>query len=321
LTLADAFVLNWNCMQKKSASAQSLLESGQALLNQGQALLIILLSMAVILVIVLSILSRSITDVTITSREEEALRAFSAAEAGIEQALVAGPMSGTFDAASFDAQVSQVAEGSNTFVSPLDVVAGDTATVWFVAHADDGSLECSAAKPCFTGGTMRICWGRPGTPTDGVTTPALEASILYAATPGDVGSIQVARATFDPNTSRRSNNSFAAPDAGGCTIESESYAFKKDLTLASLGIPAGVYGTQDGLQLARMRFLYNTDGAQTFGADVNFPGNGVLPSQGKRVESTGIAGEATRKVEVYDLFADLPAPFDSVLFTPGGITK
>jgi len=287
----------------------------------GQALLVILLSMAVILVIVLSILSRSITDVTITSREEEALRAFSAAEAGVEQALVAGPTSGTLEAASFEAEVSQVAEGSNAFVSPLDIVAGDTATIWFVAHADDGSLECSAAKPCFTGGNMRVCWGRPGTPNNDATTPALEVSILYAATPGDVGSIRIARAAFDPNTARRNNNSFAAPDAGGCTIETESYAFKKDFTFASLGIPVGVYNTQDGLQLARMRFLYNTDGAQTFGADVNFPGNGVLPSQGRRVESTGLAGESTRKVEVYDLFADLPAPFDSVLFTPGGISK
>ena len=51
-------------------------------IESGQALLLVLLGMAVVLTIVLSILSRSVTDIAVTSREEEALRAFSAAEAG-----------------------------------------------------------------------------------------------------------------------------------------------------------------------------------------------------------------------------------------------
>ena len=50
--------------------------------QSGQALLVILLSMAVILTLVLSVASSSITDVTVTTFEEDALRAFSAAEAG-----------------------------------------------------------------------------------------------------------------------------------------------------------------------------------------------------------------------------------------------
>ena len=52
--------------------------------QSGQALLLVLLSMAVILTVVLSILSRSILDVAVTTGEEEALRAFSAAEAGMQ---------------------------------------------------------------------------------------------------------------------------------------------------------------------------------------------------------------------------------------------
>jgi Tfp pilus assembly protein PilX len=293
----------------------------QVLLYSGQALLIVLLSMAVILVIVLSILSRSITDVTITSHEEEALRAFSAAEAGVEQALIAlGPASGSFEGASFNAQVSQVSEGNKDFVSPLEVPAGDSATVWFVSHADDGSLTCTGTVPCFTGPTMRVCWGRAGTGGGSATTPAMEVSVLYANTPGSYSTIRVGRATFDPNASRRTSNAFTAANSG-CNIGGTSFAFYNDISFSALGIPANVYNTRNGLQLTRLRLLYNTDGPQSVGLDVNFPGDGILPSQGKRIESTGVAGDSTRKVEVYNLFADLPGIFDSVLFTPGSITK
>ena len=58
--------------------------------NQGQALLIVLLTLSVVLTIVLSIVSRSITDISITSLEEDSQRAFNAAEAGVEQALLKG---------------------------------------------------------------------------------------------------------------------------------------------------------------------------------------------------------------------------------------
>ena len=63
--------------------------------QRGQTLLIVLLLLAVVLTIALSIASRSITDINVSIKEEEAARAFSAAEAGIEQALIGGPVSGT----------------------------------------------------------------------------------------------------------------------------------------------------------------------------------------------------------------------------------
>jgi Tfp pilus assembly protein PilX len=55
--------------------------------KQGQVALIVLLLMVVILTIGLSLASRSITDIKISQDEKDALRAFSAAEAGIEQVL------------------------------------------------------------------------------------------------------------------------------------------------------------------------------------------------------------------------------------------
>jgi len=55
--------------------------------NSGQAVLVVLFIMVVVLTITLSLLSHSVTDVSISKDEEEAVRAFSAAEAGIEEAL------------------------------------------------------------------------------------------------------------------------------------------------------------------------------------------------------------------------------------------
>ncbi|MFH0943149.1 MAG: hypothetical protein V1810_03175 [Candidatus Beckwithbacteria bacterium] len=55
--------------------------------QQGQAVLIVLLVVAVALGFGLSIISQSITDVQITGHSEESVRAFNAAEAGIEEAL------------------------------------------------------------------------------------------------------------------------------------------------------------------------------------------------------------------------------------------
>ena len=288
--------------------------------SSGQALLIVLLSMAVVLTIVLSILSSTITDVAVTSREEEALRAFSAAEAGVEQALIGGSLAGSFGNASFTASISSYGQGADTFVFQDALFSGESATLWFVEHDEDtGALTCSGGN-CFTGNQMTVCWGEDGTPADQATTPAIEVSIFYTDTPGDYSTVKIARDTADPNSNRRTTNKFGTATIGGCSIDGLNFAFQKNIQFDSLGIPSSVYNTQNGLQLARIRFFYNTDQAQPVGVDLSASG-GTLPSQGKRIVSQGSAGEANRRIEVYQSFGELPVIFDSAAFSPGGIVK
>lgn len=291
--------------------------------ESGQALLLVLLSMAVVLTIVLSVLSRTVTDIAVTTREEEALRAFSAAEAGVEQALIVGADIGTttIGDAAFSADVSGFAAGSQEFANPVALASGESLIFWFVAHDADGNLVCDASNPCFTGSQFRVCWGKPGTPSGGATTPAIEISTFYATTPGDMGTARIARLTADPNATRRSSNNFSANDAGTCTTGNESFAFQKMVNLSSLGVPAGSYGVQNGLQFAKIRLLYNTDVAHEAGINVNFAGNTLLPSQGLRIESTGVSGEANRKIDVFQGFGEPPPVFDVAIFSIGGITK
>jgi len=287
----------------------------------GQALLLVLLSMAVVLTIVLSILSRTITDISITSREEEALRAFSAAEAGVERALIVGTNTGDFGSdSSFTATVTNFGYQQSEYVYPEKLLSGESGIIWFVDHNEDtGELTCDTNE-CFVGSIMNICWGAAGTASSSNTTPAIEVSVFYAETPGDYSTVRIARDTLDPNASRRAANNFSAPDAGTCTVSGTDFQFQKTVNLATLGIPAGSYSNQNGLQFAKVRILYNTDMAHELGVNVTASGDD-LPSQGIMIESVGIAGESNRRIEVSQTFGELPPIFDSVLFSPGGIVK
>jgi hypothetical protein len=84
--------------------------------KSGQIALIVVLLMVVILTIGLSLISRSITDVRISQDEKEALRAFSAAEAGIEEvlkssSLASGPVSVDVGDLVAEVTVEELADG------------------------------------------------------------------------------------------------------------------------------------------------------------------------------------------------------------------
>lgn len=291
--------------------------------SSGQALLLVLLSMAVILVVVLSILSRSILDVAITTGEEDALRAFSAAEAGIERALIIGLDIGSTQIgdAEFSANVTGFASGTTDFVYPTDLVSGESVVLWFVAHDADGNFDCSVSTPCFTGDTIKLCWGKEGTSGSSTTTPAVEMNVVYTEVPGDYSTAKIVRITIDPYDARRASNNFSARDAGTCTVGGNTLAFQKTVDLAALGIPAGVLSSENGLQYARINMFYNTTQAHKIGVDANFPGNSTLPAQGLKVSSTGTAGTANRKIEVFQGFGEIPPILDAAIFSTGGFVK
>lgn len=288
--------------------------------DAGQALLIILLVMAVVLTIALSIASRSITDITLSQKEEESARAFSAAEAGIEQALVGGAATGTLSAGGQYSVASASLAAGGELVLPQLLNSGEVAPVWFVAHDDNGNIVCSTGKPCFTGDKIKICWGASGTRSDTDTTPALEVSVFYTQGSGESASAKIARGAYDPNLSRSGTNKFSASDSGGsCSIGLTAFAFNKTVDFASLGVIIRPDASQlKGPQFARLRILYNTDQAHPVGVS----SANSFPNQGTKIQSTGTVGDITRRIEFSKLFSDLPPIFDSAIFSGvGGITK
>jgi len=290
--------------------------------TRGQALVLVLLSLAVVLTLVLFILSRSVTDIAVSSREEEAVRAFSAAEAGVENALIVGVGSASdIGNASFTASVSDFASGLSSFVYPLSLSSGESGTVWFIGHDTDSNTLCDVSRPCYKGKSIKVCWGKEGTPAATGATPAIEFSLFYESTPGSSATAKIARGVYDPNASRRSANSFAAPDGAGCAIDGESFAFSKNISFSSLGVPAGVYNVNEGLQFAKVRMFYNTDANHKIAFDVSGSGGTTLPSQGLKVNSSGVAGESNRRLEVFQGWPEAPGIFESVVFSSNGVTK
>jgi Tfp pilus assembly protein PilX len=288
--------------------------------QRGQTLLITLLILAVVLTIALSIASRSVTDVNISTKEEEAARAFSAAEAGIEQALIGGPTSGTLpNGATFNVTPRAIG-GATGYNYPQGLRSGETAPVWFLAHRDDSTLDsdCSSGT-CFTGSSVRLCWGSPGTSAGAATTPAIQLNVLYDPTVnGEYSDSRIVRRALDPNASRRGQNGFQAVTGGACSVNGQDYAFSENISFASMGI--GCASNPRCLLAGRIRFFYNSN-AQPFGADSSASGV-AFPLQGRIIESTGASGEANRRIQVVRQYPDLPPVFDFTLFSgSGSLTK
>ena len=285
----------------------------------GQALVLVLLSLSVVLTLILFILSRSITDVAVSSRQDEAVRAFSAAEAGVERALVTGSnySAESLGNASYTTSVTEFALDSNDLVYPSAVSSGETVTVWFTSHKTDGSMSCDSPLPCYAGPQMKVCWGNPGTVANSAVTPAVEVTVYYEVTPGDLSTLRIGRTTADPNAGRTGTNSFSGVDGVTCQVGSQTYAFQKTITFADLGIPASSYGSDNGLQLAQIRMLYN-DISHNVG--INVTGD-TLPSQGKAIDSSGtVTGGSNRRIIVHQGWPEFPFVSNSMI-SPVGITK
>ncbi|MFC1649732.1 hypothetical protein ACFL2C_03420 [Patescibacteria group bacterium] len=305
----------------------------------GQALLIVLLVMAVSLTVVLSIASRSITDISTTKLEEESLRAFSAAETAVEDALnnpLIGTHTGTVgdaatepeSAAQYEVTVSVDAPSVNPqqFVHPARPLSGETATFWFVGHNNSGNISCGGI-PCYSGNNtsdFNVCWGNDGTDPSSSLAPAIELTIYYdpsrQATIGNFSNVVAEKDVFDPNNVRRSNNIFEpTSNCGG--VSGVSMAFSTgDIEFRSFGnsgIPNGCAAVQGCLLMARAKLLYNTS-PHLVGISVT---DGNLPAQGIQVDATGQAGDSTRKVSVYQTYPEIPPVLDTAVFSLGGLAK
>ena len=121
-------------------------------MRRGQALVVVLLVLGVALTVGLSIISRSITEVSVSTTQDESSEALSVAEAGIEKALggviVPGPTgivenvgNGTFNLTG-----ANQSAGSD-FVFPDNLEAGDVGTIM---------LEAGNVNDTFT-----VCLGQP----------------------------------------------------------------------------------------------------------------------------------------------------------------
>ncbi|NOY14901.1 MAG: hypothetical protein GXP43_01660, partial [bacterium] len=129
----------------------------------GQALIIGLLFVVVVSTLVLALISRSLKDVKVSTETKEELRAFSAAEAGLEnvlnnpQAYILDGVTKVIDNVSVEV-TTQEAQWSDTvaFTFP-DEIAQDEIRQFFLTKFDDSTGSFDEAN-YYDGGSVDILW-------------------------------------------------------------------------------------------------------------------------------------------------------------------
>ena len=270
----------------------------------GQVVLLLVLITVVGLTIGLSLISRTVTDVRISSQIEQSGRAFSAAEAGVESVLkgtVEGSeMTGSLNlqSASADYKVNIQGNSTDVFTMPLTEV-GSTQTIWLAGHSQSGILDESGYTYPVSS-PIDICWS-----TDPAGSPAIIVSLFYQ----EGSSYKIAKAAYDSN-STRGNNFYQADVSGGYC--GGNYRFKKTITPSS--------NTPDGFSLPttniKLLFLRIQPLYANTALAVKPAGSDIIPIQGRLITSVGKTDTGiVRKIQVFQGYQTLPTMLDFGLFT------
>lgn len=265
--------------------------------RQGQIVLIVVLLTVLGLTVGLSLISRTVTDVRISSQIEQSGRAFSAAEAGIESALrvqsSTGTSVGNVQLGDSQAEYSVQQQGGTPEAIQFPVSpAGQSLSTWLMAHTDDGVLnESGYSYP--PDSPLELCWSSAGSGN-----PAMIVSFIYK----EGGEYRLAKESYDPDTGR--GNNFLPADTGGGYCDG-NYSFKKTIyPNTDLGI-----STSAQLILLRLTPVYVS-------ASSAVKPTANLPVQGRIITSVGTTStNVTRKIQVNQGYQILPSLLDFTLFS------
>lgn len=265
--------------------------------ERGQVLLIVVLIMVTALTIGLSVAARTITNIRTSQEAENSEKAFSAAEAGIEESLADNRSSeGTFsNNASYSTVVRNVAGVEFPLNNNVPILKDDAYDLWLSTY------------PSYTNpwsGSLTLYWGDASNTctTSEVTNTmaALEVVVLS----GSVSNPVMTRYALDPCSQRSLQNNFTFVSPGGGTVDGKSYAFRRTFTVNS------------GLFI-RVIPLYAATNMAVRGCDAAGVTCLQLPSQGTVVEATGVADTTQRKIISYKRYPKLPAElFPYSFFAP-----
>lgn len=288
--------------------------------QNGQALIVVIMTLLVVSVVVLAVASRSITDVKISQTSEESARAFSAAEAGVEEAVEkirAGTVAiDTANNISFPNNARAVyvvtEQGSSTqsFLSATPLASDTDGFQVYLANRDGSSP--------YTNSSICIVWGNEGTVSSQSDAPSLSIKILYKESGGNIA---LQGSALDPGGRdgfTSANNDASCLNPTTKTVLAADNNLNIDRTFAfahklSWSLPGGAAPL-----VMLIRPLRNVSTGHYIGVT---PVGGVLPSQGYKISSTGSLSQTTRKVDVFEAYPAMQF-FNFALFNfEGGLNK
>jgi Tfp pilus assembly protein PilX len=270
--------------------------------DSGQVVLMTLMVLVIATTVGLSLMSRTTTDTAITNQVEQSTRAFNAAEAGIEKALLSGL--GTSGATgitgasgvTYTVSVNNVGgSGSGLYQFPKKTQEGATETFWLVNH-DDATGQIDETNH-YTGTSINVCWSSES------PQPALVVTFLFK-----VGiEYRVAKFAYDPlsqgDIARGGlNNQFPQTSSGiGCGSGTGT-AYKETINLSSFSpdVPIAL----------RLRPVYSD------AKIVIDTGGNTIPKQGKNILATGTTTSGNnRKISVYEQYRTPATVFDAAIYS------
>src|SRR5437667_6240491 len=136
--------------------------------QRGQALLIVILIMVIRLTIGLSLASRNVVNLKLSTEEENSQKALSAAESGIEQALINKDATGqSLGTAKISKVITQAISGSTFLVNNgITVNKNDGIDVWLTQFNQDPAQLYQNPLPnnnitLYWGSSQDICSANP----------------------------------------------------------------------------------------------------------------------------------------------------------------
>lgn len=265
--------------------------------QKGQVLLVVVLIMVTALTVGLSVAARTIVNIRSTEDAVNSEQAFSAAEAGIEQALTNnGNVNGSFpNQTTYQTTVRTIAGVEFPLNNGSPVLKDDATDIWLSTYPNYTSPWT---------GTLTLYWGQNGNNCTNAentnTMPALEVVLLT----GTVANPQASRFALDGCAARTTLNRFETVPAGGGTIAGKVYTHRRTISVTS------------GLFM-RVIPLYAPAAIAVRGCDSGGANCLALPTQGTVIESTGVSGNTTRKLVSTRQYPKLPTElFPYTFFSP-----
>ncbi len=265
--------------------------------EKGQILLIVVLVMVIVLTVALSLSARSITNLRTTQEEENSERAFSAAEAGIEQSGTSNiESSGSFlNRTAYQTKITTLSGIEMLLNDGIVIIKDEAMDVWLTDYPNYSTSW---------NGDVTVYWGQSsdscGLSEASNTMAALEIIVISGA----VNSPVITHYPVDPCSSRASRNRFESIAPGGGIVSGKSFSYKKTITISSG-------------KLMRVIPIYASTPLGVKGCNSANTNCLALPSQGRMIESTGAADNIKRKIVTFQSFPKLPVEiFPFVLFSP-----
>ena len=293
--------------------------------ERGQTIIILILIMTVSLAIGLSIVQKSLIDVSTSTKLEQTSRAFSAAEAGIEKALNNDTDLQNPTFTGIGAQITNITDsgllppispsGDRQYALEFPPVSKEEVTqIWFA----DLDSTATPLVEYYKQSTLDVYWGNSTSDK-----AAIELTLIY----WDGTEYKTRKWYLDHSAaSRNPTNSFDTVSCFGGANEKPGtiqYQCSKRLGDGSgVGNTALPVTAPNILMLIRARLLYN-NGSQSLAVQAtgSCGKDCSLPPQARIVTSTGVSGDTQRKIQVFQRFKEVPPYFDYALFSIGEISK